>query len=386
MTDDFTENWLNILKSLDNVINQVPVDDLWPASKTLQQVQEKLILSFKSDYKRIKEELLPILGGDNDIDVQTELTTNVLKAWQTGKSPSLCAISAFVADEYFVDMSADFKNALMTASLLGEVEHNPSYHNNMHFKKVLLSAVRLIVEHNEIYKGTNRIFNARDAAMIMIASCIHDLGHDGMGNTIYGVFYPGRLEERSFDLAKPYLLLCGLSEEKDLEELHLMLRCTEVTPLRDPRNPMNQMKAAYRYHFLNDESPLSALKLEDKFKVLEKDKHLVTKALILHEADIATSAGLTYEVAKHETSLFMEEITESWARPSHILGFLTQICNRQFITDAGQRLFGANSSRIYTLAEKDKEGGDEVFAKPDQSDFLTKELSTNVHDAPKSIN
>ncbi|MEM7680275.1 MAG: hypothetical protein AAF182_04675, partial [Pseudomonadota bacterium] len=179
MTGDLAKNWLKILKSLDNAVEQVPFDDLWPSGKTLPQVQERVILEFRDDYNQAREELFPILSGDNDIDVQTDLTAEVLQNWQIKKAPSLCAIAAFMIDEYFDDLTADMRNALMMTGMLGEVEHVPIYHNNMHFRKVLLSATRLIVEHNEIYDGTDRTFDARDAALIMMSCAIHDLGHDG---------------------------------------------------------------------------------------------------------------------------------------------------------------------------------------------------------------
>ncbi|MGB0720286.1 MAG: hypothetical protein ACPGRX_07420, partial [Bdellovibrionales bacterium] len=155
-----------------------------------------------------------------------------------------------------------------------------------------------------------------------------------------------------------------------LAPLKVMLLTTDVSPLGDPTNPAGQMKAAYRYHFLGEHSRTHALNLSDDLAVLEKDPSLTTMCLILHEADLAPSAGLTYAMTQYETALFRAEIVGDAGKPSHVVDFLDQICGRRMLSDAGQKLFATNMARIYALAEQDMKDGDEGFPKPELTGFM----------------
>jgi len=104
-------------------------------------------------------------------------------------------------------------------------------------------------------------------------------------------------------------------------------------------------------------------------RALEKDPSLTTLCMLLHEADIATSAGVTYNVTKFETSLIMEEFKDDKAYPADVINFLEQICQRCFLTDGGLKLFSSNMARIYTLAEQDVENGNQPYPSSQLADF-----------------
>ncbi|MFP4314434.1 MAG: hypothetical protein ACLFR0_08925, partial [Alphaproteobacteria bacterium] len=167
----------------------------------------------------------------------------------------------------------------------------------------------------------------------------------------------------------------------------VMLLCTDVTPFNDPGNAVNQAKAAYRFHFLSGARGMSSrLNLEEELKILEECPSAAAMALMLHEADIATSAGLHYNITKYETGLLREEIADGIALPAHVLDFLNDICNRQMLSEVGQQLYAANMARIYALAEDDLRNGNNPFPSIEKSDFILGIQSSDYMQGSKSLN
>lgn len=291
----------------------------------------------------------------------------MLRRWHRGEyAPSLSAVSVLGIENLGLVLPPEIENGLLVASILGEVEHGGAYHNNLHFRKVLLQAMRMAFVHNRIYAGTDLAFDGRTSGLLMMAACIHDLGHDGKGNYVGGVLVPGRLEKKSFELARPYLEQCGVKPD-DLEMVRVMLRCTEVVPLRSASSPINQMKAAYRYHYAGGDN----LQFDPDFSILRDDKDLVMLAAVLHEADIATSAGLSYEMTIFESGLFEKENGGGVPSPSDILDFLGEdVCQGQMTTEAGKALYSDNMARIIKDVRKDFDGGNRSYPPLEKSVFL----------------
>lgn len=376
--------WLKKLQALQTVIDDVPGAKSWDSSALAGKTLKQICKTFEKDFQALENEASFLFSVEGDSDDLTRQSADLLRKWAVAGSPSLTALSIFALEHFGIKPPEDLVQAVLISSVLGEVENELSYHNNMHYRKVLVNVIRLVTMHNYIYEGTARSFDVNQIGQLIIGACIHDLGHDGLGNTIKGVFTQGRLEKLSFDLITPYLRAVGYNEDKRLADLRVMLLCTEVTPLDDPGNPMNQMKAAYRYHYLGDDTKTHTLNLDKDIAELQTNPHLTMMCLILHEADIATSAGLTYDVTKYETSIYMREIGTKHARPQHVIDFLNQICQRKFLSDAAQRLYAGNLARIYALAQADVQAGDELYPEPDHADFL---LTFGARDgAPKTIN
>ncbi len=314
----------------------------------------------------------------------TQALSEAFYTWQIqGKTHSLYALCTATLESMNINPAPDMLNMVLMCAILGEIPNEHPYHNNMHFKKVVLNLIALIKTHNDIYQGTSRALKEDEICILLAAACIHDLGHDGFGNMIRGVHIAGRMEKLSFDLAKPYIESAGIHSADILGKIAVMLLTTDVSPLDDPGNPMHQMKAAYRFHYLGEKSKAHSLNLSGNIEILEKDPRLTTLSLLLHEADIATSAGLTYAITKFETSLLREEFCSDHGKPSHVIDFLNQICQRRFLSDAGQTLYAANLIRIYTLAEEDLQNGDQEFPKSNLADFT---LGSEHTQSPKSIN
>ena len=376
--------WKAKIQALGTVLEHLPQDQVWTSLEKTAPSLETIYEHFDQDIQTLEQEALFICSPQIDTEHAAPQMADLIGRWKvTGTSASLTAICVFTLEKLDVHPSPDIVQAILMAGMLGEVENNLPYHNNMHYRKVLLNLICMIAEHNHIYEGTNRALTADQIGTMLIAACIHDFGHDGLGNTVKGVFQQGRLERRSFELVKPCLEVAGVTEEEILQDIKVMLLCTDVNPLGDLGNPLNQMKAAYRFHYMGDKTRMHTLNLDEEIAVLELDPHLTNMCLIMHEADIATSAGLTYEITKYETTILMAEIGTKIARPEHVIDFLNQICQRKFLSDAGQRLYAANLARIYALAEADLEVGNEAYPEAQYSDFL---LAHKRGETSKSVN
>ncbi|MCB1652194.1 MAG: hypothetical protein KDI46_09085 [Alphaproteobacteria bacterium] len=353
--------WFSRLKALESVLST------GEQRKTLGRVLEAL----PRDLEMICGlDFLFADSGYKDVVQNTEAHIEFLRQCHVVQNaPSLPAF-ALAACCYFKIERPDLVSPILTASILAETPHDHAYHSNQHFREVLINLIRLLGVHNHIYSETAQALNEEQIALLLIAVCIHDLGHDGLGNTVKGVFEQGRLERRSFKMAEPYLRKAGLVEQVDLDKVLCMVLSTDASPLGDPASPVSQMKAAYRFHLLGENKRFSALNLSGDLAWLERDAKVALMACLLHEADVATSAGLSYDVTVYQTALFRHEIGASDARPEHVLDFLERICQRGFLSNAGQQLFGPNVARVYALSEQAMRQGNEPFPAPEHTDFI----------------
>lgn len=374
-------DYIKVLQSLKHVVEGV-VPAGWGDAAQICKALEASETALDTDLNGISQ-CEGVFPTKDSAGPDTVSIVEYLRSWHVlGNSPSLVAMAVAACEEFGIK-KPDNVQLLLLAAVLGDVENDLPYHNNLHFKKVMLQLMRLISVHNSIYGGTAKALDEDQCAVLLIGGCIHDLGHDGLGNTVKGVFYSGRLERQSFDFAKPYLEAAGAGREM-LDPLRAMILTTDVTPLGDVTNPMNQMKAAFRYHFRGEKEKFPSLNLSDELEVFEDDAALTVMACMLHEADIATSAGLEYSITQFETCKLMEEIGSDDARPSHVLDFLDKVCQRRFLSDAGQELFGANLARIVALSEEADQAGNEAFPKADHTSFIL--ASSVARNTSKTLN
>ncbi|MCC6598164.1 MAG: hypothetical protein IT559_05200 [Alphaproteobacteria bacterium] len=326
------------------------------SSSEVRETLVKVSAAFVDDLKRLEQE--SFLFSDDSLSVREGSVQNVeaLYRWQSeGAIPGLVAMCLLACERWALTDFA-LTRPVMVAAILGEIPSKLLYHNNDHLRKVLLQTIRLISAHNRIYAGTDRLLTKKQMAHLLIAACIHDLGHDGAGSA----GSPGRLERQSFALARPYLLAAGFSEKTDLEALEIMLLATDVSPLDNPNSLMRQMKAAYTHHFASEKSDADFY-LSSDLSILRGRPDLCQMALLLHEADIATSAGLDYGLSQHETDLYCREIGENYATPSFILAFFEKTCEKQFLSEAGQLLYADNMTRIHECVRQDVMAGNKPF-------------------------
>lgn len=351
----------------------------WSRASEIIGILDHILENLEKDLERIHKHDF-IFSPPHSVASATRDIVDYLRQWHiTGDAPALVAMMAASCEEFGIEQP-DHVQTLMMAALLGEVENDLPYHNNLHYKKVVLQTMRMIAAHNEIFKDTPRMFNAEHITALLTAACIHDLDHDGLGNMVRGNFYQGRLERHAHEIATPYLRATGM-DEKFLDLIKSMLLSTDVSPMGKVSNPMNQMKSAYRFHYKGEKEQYNTLHLDEELEIFELDPMAAEMACLLQEADIATSAGLDYTVTQYETARLYEEIRLYEARPSHVLDFLDKVCQRRFLTDAGQKLFGANMARIYALAEEDYKNGDEPYPKAQHTGFILGTSSASADSA-----
>lgn len=379
-----THDHKHTLQSLTELILSTDTGDEWPANWLVQQSSDKVIAHLDADISQLETTAAFLFERTDNISEATEVNEALLRQWHTGDAPSLCALACFALDRLTPDLAPDVYQSCLLAALLGSVTNPLPYHNNLHYTKVLLQLLRMIRAHNNLYEATSYELSQNEIAWLMIAACMHDLGHDGTGNTVRGMHTRSRTELHSLAIFTPYVAALGFdTQAEEILDLSAIILGTDVTPVGDPGSPAMQMKAAYRSH-VTDEAHKNPLHLDEPLNRLEHDKKLSLMALLLHEADLATSAGLTYEISQFETILIHKEHKLPPARPQHVIAFLKNICQRKFLSDAGQKLYAANLARIYARAQHAMESGNEKLGTEETSAFILNLDSDKGQ--PKTIN
>lgn len=208
----------------------------------------------------------------------------LLDKWSNSGKPSISAITDRAADYFKLDERD--RLGLMVASVLGSFDSGLPYHNAAHNRKVVLQAVRLAVEAPEL--------SSHDVSKLLIAACIHDLGHDGKGNIESGVHKPFLLEKRAFESARPYLQRAGLTPD-ELEDIKTLVLSTDVSPLGSKDSPSHIFA-------------IQPEKLPSELSRLRMDSPLAKSARMLEVADIASSAALCCEQAWKECGAISSEM------------------------------------------------------------------------------
>lgn len=177
------------------------------------------------------------------------------------------------------------------------------YHNVQHFCEVMLGAYFLSLLDN-LDPGTR--------LEVVLAAMIHDFHHDGVGNGAR----PFRLERLSVSESTRYLVAAGVSEEQRREIAALVL-ATEVL------HGLPIAHACHAYH--QGTAPLPEIPpLAPELAQLAAHPFAARKALVLCEADVLPSVGLTVAHALQLQTCLAEE----WGRP---LGMQDKY---QFVTKA----------------------------------------------------
>ncbi|MDB2682983.1 hypothetical protein N9Z27_01880 [Alphaproteobacteria bacterium] len=385
------KSWEGTLEDVKDILFSLEPEGNWANKQIIRDTYAEIQGNLNEDIDFLSINAAFIFSKDHSTDDLTAETVDLLRHWYLmNHAPSLLSLCMFAVENFQIDIDGDLKQALVMACVLGEVPNDLSYHSTLHYKKVVLQMIRLISIHNGIYKDTDNFCDGTNIAFLLMASCIHDLGHDGKGNTLKGVYHQARLERISYAILVKYFNAIGFKDtenyQKMMDDLRLVLLCTDTSPMGDPASFANQMKTAYRVHFLNQKSGYEGMNLDPEVRALETDEKLTVMALLLHEADMATSSGLNYEITSFETTLFYREINQPEAKPSNVIDFMNTICQRQVLSSAGQKLYSANMARILALAEKEIKAGNSPFPEPEHSNFLLLHGEKPGDDTPKTIN
>ncbi len=250
-------------------------------------------------------------------------------------------------------------SAVLVAAALADVPNDLPYHNELHSKKVIFHAARMISAHNFIFSGGPRAFNKDFIAKMLISACIHDLGHTGHGNIEDRQYHMAKMEEGSFNLARPYLESLGVCDSM-MADIRVMLIGTDASPFGDPISPSQQIRRAYAYHFGDDDDLDDDLKLSDTLEILLERDDLALMCMILHEADLMNSIGVDYEMTVQESIAVSLEIGGD-ATPEDTLLFLEKTCCDELYTDSGRYLGQKNLDVIKAKLLDDYKEGNKVY-------------------------
>ncbi len=337
--------YVKLMPELKSALCDVHPDRSWSGRTKILENYNRILERFEGDFVQSQSDMLYLFNDQSDLKAQSESTAQLMTSWRESESVvSIPAMMASVLSVFgFSEKDHEQIKCILMAGVLAEVPNSLPYHNVMHFRKVVFHMIRMIIAHNYIFSGGQNVLKVGDVTQLLIAACIHDLGHDGGGNIVDRVYYMGRIEKRSFNLALPYLKACGLSEEF-LENIRIMLIGTDASPFGDPFSPVCQIRAAYEYHYGSDEEEASLLLRED-LSILRERSDLTLFCMMLHEADVMNSAGVSYEVTQKESVAIAREIGTE-ASPEDTLLFLEKICHNEMQTHSAQYLAQDNFESI----------------------------------------
>lgn len=170
---------------------------------------------------------------------------------------------------------------------VGDGRANP-YHNAQHYCEVMLSA---------LYLSAQAGFEPHERARVVSAALAHDFHHDG--RTSIGM--PFRLERLAAQAASPYFEMAGVAAD-ELERIAVLVLATETTV----GVPFARKCHA---HFVSGE-PLPDVPVERRLSILREDARLASQAVLLAEADLLPSVGLTVYYGE----LTQANLAREWGR------------------------------------------------------------------------
>lgn len=339
------------------IVNTVPEEGFINPDALLESFQD-LQDSFERDMHRMVDVSELLFGSD--IAAYGQRCTSVFDRWESeGGSPALTAMIAQAIHHF--DLDPDQKNvrAAFIGAILGEIPNDLEYHGNDHYRKVVFHTIRLIALHNDQAEPDDRL-DRDQIALLLASACIHDLGHPGGDNAKEGVYAPGLMEQKSFDCARPYFEAVGVHPD-DIGQMETIVFCTDITFFAGDNSPCVRMKKIYKHFFWQDDSEDVSMMMMGKLRRYEDNPKLVLMAMFLHEADIGTSAGLSYERTITETVSFLLERNITLAGPKTVLAFLRDQLGETMFTNAGKQLFGPAMVQVIQQAEQDIIDGKESF-------------------------
>lgn len=336
----------------------VPADEFADTGRILDALA-RVRADFERDTGRLAPHATAICGPD--LAGYGAAATALFAQWeQEGGGPSMPALLALGVREWALDTRQPEVKAAFMAALLAEIPNDLQYHGNEHYRKVLLHTLRLIAAHNLIFAGRAERLSPVQMAQMLTAACVHDLGHRGGDNLRDGVYTPGFMEQLALDIARPYFDALDLDDDRR-GEIETIVFCTDITFMAGDNSPCVRMKKLFRHIFWGDEVGDPSLLTMGRLRRYEDNPMLVRMAMMLHEADIATSAGLAYEQTRKETINIIEERGLKIAGPAIVLRFLREQLGQTMYSEAGKQLFGTAMEDIIRAAEHDCAAGRQTY-------------------------
>jgi hypothetical protein len=326
----------------------------WDQLKTLYNGDDVFLGALNTCASGDTVDIPPDLFFNRDYD--QELGKNISRhftLWRAQGQPPVVQLLSLLCDHFSVPDGGDLIQAAMVACVLAEIPNKNPYHNNDHFFEVVAIALCLSAAHNDLTMAPDERLSINDVLLLFIAACIHDFAHDGQGNIMDGIHIPSRLEKRSLEKAKPYLISAGLSDD-DFAKIEMMVVCTDVSRNAQGRSPAGIARDIYMAH---DHDNVSVMNIENFYTSLMMDKKLSLMSVLLAEADIAMSSGLDYPFSKEMTKLVAQESSVLQPTANTLKGFMEVICHGGYLSRAAQMTLGQSFQAILLEAQLDGEKG-----------------------------
>jgi hypothetical protein len=178
-----------------------------------------------------------------------------------------------------------------------------AYHNSQHFCEVMLSA---------FYLAQLDGLEPADQLELVLAAMVHDFHHDGRGNGVV----PFRLERLAVNACEPYLVDAGVPEPQR-RALAALILATDVT------HGIAIAQACHASHSSNAAQPVIHPDAPE-LALLAGDQRLARRAMVLTEADVLPSVGLSIEHAMR----LQTRLSQEWGRPQQVKDkyrFITEV-------------------------------------------------------------
>jgi hypothetical protein len=159
---------------------------------------------------------------------------------------------------------------------IGAGDGNP-YHNRQHFCEVLLAA---------LYLSLPAPLTQPERAQLLVAALAHDFHHDGKG---FGDA-PFRLERVAVEAMLPYLVASGVPQDERVR-IAAMILATDIS------TGMPFARRCYLHFFEGGAQP-DAAGAGEPLAMLARDANLARQAVLLTEADVLPSVGLTLDYSE----------------------------------------------------------------------------------------
>lgn len=308
--------------------NNTAITDTFNWSKALEQSKATALKTINNEittlnYSTIKQSL----QHDTASDFSNTMGLFIQECEESEAWPSLLSLIYYLSDNLELDETQGEFQALLLAAHLGDVPNTQKYHGNSHYVKVLLSVTRQIHMHNALCTQEHRL-SSSDKCLLLTAACIHDLGHNGLGNQ----GSPFLLEQRALDIYVPFISSLNISENW-LEDLKTVVLCTDVSSSTLPETPADQLKSGYTYYVLKKGS-LPTFYAE--ITRLNNNPKLCILGLLFHEADLMPSLVYGSDLAERETyNLALERNIQS-PNIQKSYRFFVDTIFQNFITPAGK--------------------------------------------------
>lgn len=320
---------------------------------------DRAVAVFDADYARLGDAadvlFLP------DVAAYGDRVTAVFERW-AGAGPVLPVFWVHAVERFGLAPDDVMVRAGMMAALLAEVPNDLLYHGNEHYRKVMFHLLRLIATHRAAGFADMPVLEEVDILNLLLAATIHDLGHEGGDNLRDGIYTPGYMEQKAFDLMRPYLEALGIDRDM-CGALETLVFCTDITFFAGDNSPCVRMKKIYRHYFTHDlpEGEDVESMMMGKLRRFEDNPKLSLMAMMLHEADIATSAGVSYEQSKFESINIAVERGANAAGPANLLKFLVEQMGATLYSPAARMIFLNRMETIMQQAAQDLESGAGLF-------------------------